>query len=133
MQCRLAVNLSTDMPFWVDIESFQKNFNQQDFHIREVQNVTDAYLEKWFYIDSNGNRCFLIPPVAVHGGVTEFISGRHRTAVLIRHMDILPLSFDFRFITDADKQWISSVTSGPIDLDTEMVVLPDLPIKASLP
>ena len=63
----------------------------------------------------------------------EFISERHRTAVLMRHLKELPLSFDFRFISETDKQWIDSVAFRPIDLDADVVELPELPIKQTLP
>ena len=133
MRCRLLVNLDTDIPFWVSLESFLNNFDQNDFHMRKVQNVADAYLESWFCNDTNGNRCFIIPPVSVHDGITQFISERHRTAVLMRHLKELPLSFDSRFISETDKQWIDSVAFRPIDLDADVVELPELPIKQTLP
>lgn len=133
MHCKLEVNLDTDIPYWVEVSSFLNNFDQSDFKIREVQNVTDAYLKDWFYDNSNGDCCFLIPPVNVHGGVTQFISGRHRTAVLLKHLDRLPLSFDSRDLSESDKKWIESVAFQLIDLEVEVIELPDLPIKEALP
>jgi len=133
VHCKLAVNLDTDIPYWVEVSSFLNIFDQSDFKSRNVQNVTDAYLKDWFYDDSNGDCCFLIPPVSVHGGVTQFISGRHRTAVLMRHMNRLPLSFDSRDLSEADETWIESVASKLINLEVEEIELPDFPIMEALP
>jgi len=92
----------------------------------------DAYLDDWF-LDGPGNtRFFAIPAVSVSMGRTQFISGRHRTAVLLRHLDYIPLSFDMRQITDADCQWIYAIVSTPIETHT-LMNLPDLPIRSSLP
>ena len=103
MHCMPSVGLKIDMPFWVSKADFFQYFDQSDFLCRNVQNVADAYLDDWFHMDTSENRCFSLPLVSVNFGTTQFISGRHRTAVLLRHLDRVPLSFDFRFISSADK------------------------------
>jgi len=70
--------------------------------------------------------------VSVNNGRTQFISGRHRTAVLLRHLERIPLSFDMRDISDADTQWIRRIALSPIQTDT-LIELPDLSIRPSLP
>ena len=132
MRCFPAVGLVSDKPFWVTKASFYSNFNLQDFLCREVKNVTDAYLAKWFHVNAQGERFLNLPPVSVNSQVTQFISGRHRTAVLIKHLDVLPLSFDFRFLSTEDKAWFLSIVAGPIVMDTG-IELPDLPVRESLP
>jgi hypothetical protein len=119
-------------PFWVTKSSFYSNFNQQDFLCREVKNVTDAYLAEWFHVNTQGERFFNLPPVSVNSQDTQFISGRHRTAVLIRHLDVLPLSFDFRYLSMENKAWLLSIVAGPIVTGTA-IELPDLPVRESLP
>ena len=132
MRCLPAVNLDTDVPFWISRSSFFQHFDQQDFMCRDVEQVVDAYLEEWFHSDANGNRLFYLPPVSVRHKVTQFISGRHRTAVLLRHMESVPLSFDSRFTTSDEEDWIWSIASGPVQKGVH-IELPDLPIKAALP
>jgi hypothetical protein len=61
VRCFPAVNLDTDVPFWISRSSFSRNFDQQDFMCRDVAHVVDAYLEEWFYSDANGNRYFPMP------------------------------------------------------------------------
>lgn len=132
MVCLPMVHLDTDIPFWVSRVSFLQHFDQDDFRCRKVQSVIDAYLEDWFHIDPAGRRHFKIPPVSVHSARTQFISGRHRTAVLLRHLEHVPLSFDFRDISQVDKDWLHRVVECPVDLTAD-IVLPDLPIMDKLP
>jgi hypothetical protein len=115
MRCLPAVTLDTDVPFWISKSSFFRYFDQQDFMCRDVEQVVDAYLEEWFHSDSNGNHFFLVPPVSVRQKVTQFISGRHRTAVLLRHLDDVPLAFDSRFTTADEEAWLWSIAAGPVE------------------
>lgn len=111
---------------------FPLHFDQQDFMYRQVASVVDAYLEEWFHDGPAGTRYFKIPPVSVINGKTQFISGRHRTAVLLRHLECIPLSFHMRKISDADTDWIRRIALSPIETDT-LFALPDLPIRPHLP
>jgi hypothetical protein len=47
-------------------------------------------------------------------------------------METVPLSFDSRFTTPDEEEWVWSIASGPIQKGVH-IELPDLPIKASLP
>lgn len=132
MRCLPQVQLDTDIPYWVSRASFLQHFDQTDFLIRNVKDVVNAYLEDWFCVDAEGTRRYKIPPVGVYRGRTQFISGRHRTAVLLKYLDRVPLSFDTRNVTDTDRVWIDSVVAARIETDT-VIELPDLPIRPSLP
>lgn len=131
MRCLPYVHLETDIPFWVSRVSFLENFDQTDFLRRNVANVVDAYLSDWFCTDADGTRRFKIPPVSVFAGRTQFLSGRHRTAVLLKHLPCVPLSFHTREISDTDRAWIDSIVAAPISTDS-VLELPDLPIESSL-
>jgi hypothetical protein len=132
LRCLPYVHLDTDAPWWVTKASFFQHFDQNDFLNRRVQNVIDAYLEDWFHYESADTRFFKIPPVSVINGRTQFISGRHRTAVLLRHLDRIPLSFDMRFVSEVDLRWMRQIALAPISTQT-LIELPDLPIWPSLP
>lgn len=112
--------------------SFLQHLDQGDFLTRCSKEVVDAYLQDWFYFAADGTRFYKIPAVSVHAGRTQFIGGRHRTAVLLKHLDSFPLAFDTRYLAGDDRMWIESIVGGPIDADT-VIELPDLPIKSSLP
>jgi hypothetical protein len=132
LRCLPYVHLPTDAPWWVAKSAFIAHFDQQDFMCRQVASVVDAYLEEWFHDGPAGTRYFKIPPVSVINGKTQFISGRHRTAVLLRHLECIPLSFHMREISDADTDWIRRIALSPIETDIPFE-LPDLPIRPTLP
>jgi hypothetical protein len=132
MVCLPGINLATDVPYWVTKSSFQQRFDQADFLCRDVRAVVDAYLKEWFDVDAAGRTHFILPPVSVHSGATQFISGRHRTAVLLRHLDRIPLSFDTRWLKPEDRAWIDGVVDAPIG-SSEEFELPDLPVRTVLP
>jgi hypothetical protein len=132
MRCLPYVHLDSDAPWWVSKSSFFAHFDQTDFMSRKNAQVVDAYLEDWFHAASAGTRFFKIPPVSVTHGRTQFISGRHRTAVLLGHLERIPVSFDMRYIHDEDREWILRIALAPIQTDT-LIELPDLPIRPSLP
>ena len=132
MFCYPLPPLETDIPYWVSEASFYQHFDQQDFTCRDILDVVDAYLEGWFDFDEAGNRQFMIPPVSVKNGVTQFISGRHRTAVLLKFMQRIPICFDSRWLAESDKKWVDSVAAKKIDV-SKLIELPDLPIRKVLP
>lgn len=89
-------------------------------------------MKDWFHHGAGQTRYFEIPPVSVIKGKTQFISGRHRTAVLLRHLARAPLAFAMRDIGETDTEWIQRVALSPIAIDT-LIELPDLPVSPSLP
>lgn len=132
MRCLPYIDLPTDAPWWIAKSAFYAHFDQKDFLCRRIKDVSDAYLEDWFHDDQARTRFFKIPPVSVSNGKTQFISGRHRTAVLLQHLDCIPISFHMREISDADTDWIRRIALSPIAADT-LIELPDLPIRPTLP
>lgn len=121
MQCLPATSLDTDIAFWVSREEFLRSFDQSDFLCRNVMDVQDAYLRAWFH-SAGSNTYFFIPPVQIVSGKTQFLSGRHRTAVLLRHLDEVPVSFETRF----GKAVPSHISMRRLDM-TKPMTLPDLP------
>jgi len=131
MRCLPDLTLGTDIPAWVSKETFFALFDQTDFLIREVQDVEDAYLAEWFY-ERNGDTRFLLPTVGLVAGKTQFVNGRHRTAVLLRHVDEVPMAFAVGHLDATARRIIESIPKRPLDL-TQHIVLPDLPVKEKLP
>ena len=121
MECLPSVALDTDSPYWISREEFFLGFDQIDFHCRIVQDVTSAYLEDWFRT-SGSKTFFCLPTVQLVSTGTQFISGRHRTAVLLRYLKEIPIAFDTRFGKSAP----SHIAMRKLDL-SQPIVLPDLP------
>ena len=122
MNCYPYVKKETDKPYWVPIEMFREKFCQDDFRCRDVIDVLHEYRSDWIY-EINGRRCFEIPPVVIINGCTQFISGRHRTAVLCKYLTALPIAFAEGEAVD----FAESLGLDPISM-ADPISLPDLQI-----
>lgn len=125
MYCLPYLTLDSDMPFWVTREAFLKHFDQIDFFCRKSKKVEASYLAPWFHPPEDGITRFLLPTVQFVADKTQFISGRHRTAVLLPYMKNLPIAFSL--INRPPNDFLGRVTLRPLDLQ-EFIELPDLPI-----
>jgi hypothetical protein len=119
------VELSNDKPYWISRADFIQYFDQADFAIRECAEVEDAYSPACFGKDENNREVFILPVVAYINGTTQFINGRHRTAVLLKHMDLLPFALVTPFAISSEI--LKKITQNPINLG-QPIEIPDLPI-----
>ena len=90
--------------------------------------MKSEYRSDWFYELDGASRSFIIPTVQFCNGRTEFINGRHRTAVLIKYLDFLPLALVHPFLIE--KSLLDQITRRPIRKN-QLIDLPDLPILKS--
>lgn len=135
MLCLPYVTVATDEPFWVPKSIFFQHFDQDDFLCRESVDVTPSYLASWFYVSVDGRRRFELPAVHFVAGKTQFISGRHRTAVLLPYLDKLPIAFSllrYGIPDDSLRRFLNPMGLIPMNL-REWIELPDLPIVPSMP
>ena len=117
-----------DSLVWIRRDTILTGFDLNDLGFRESQVIQDCYLSNWFYADAQGRKCFLPPVLNVVNGSTQFISGRHRTAVLLKHLEQLPMAFAaISFASSADRKWLLSLSERPIEVQ-ELIELPDLPV-----
>lgn len=124
MKCLPYVDLETDTAFWVSKDKFYACFDQHDFNFyREVKSVTQGYLKDWFYTSPDGNKFFILPTVQFVNNKTQFISGRHRIAVLLEHLNELP--FAFAQPLDGDMAQILNIVDRRVNLN-ESIQIPDL-------
>ena len=102
---------------------FEREFDQQDFHCRDSQAIDRNYSKHWFYEDSQGRLWFRVPTVQIVLGATQFINGRHRTAVLFREIARIPMAFTAGPAQEqAERLGLEPVSIG------EPIRLPDLPV-----
>lgn len=129
MRCLPELTLSDDEPFWVSREVFFEKFDQEDFLCRESPAVALSYLTEWFHMPSDGIQRFMLPTVQFVAGKTQFINGRHRTAVLLQCLDEIPFAF---YLADkVSKNILDQLVLRPLSLQ-EFIDMPDLPIVESL-
>ena len=130
MRCFPAITLSTDRPFWISKRSFLHYFDQDDFHCRMVQEPAPCYLASWFFVAADKRHSFVLPTIHFVAGRTQFINGRHRTAVVFDHLDELPLAFAFH--PHSDSSVFELMQARVLDTNRE-IELPDLNIVESFP
>lgn len=123
MRC-LPLTSNSDTPYWISRKAFLEHFDQEDFFCRELKLVPASYLDAWFETPEDGITRFLLPTVQFVAGKTQFISGRHRTAVLLPYMQNLPISFSL--VNKPPQDFLNKVILRPLALD-EFIELPDLP------
>jgi len=113
-----------DTPYWIPVILFKRCFDQHDFICNRVaKTVVDAYSNNWFYTNPDGRLMYELATVQIVSGKTQFISGRHRTSVLIKHIDPLPIALYKNALTFAGE-----LNLEPIDL-SKSIYLPSLQMR----
>lgn len=128
MWCLATIGLKTDAPYWIPRDTFLRLFDRQDFEFRDNLNVAPVLRHDWFQWPKNGLPLFILPTVQFVNGKTQFINGRHRTAVLIERMACLPLSLAMPFRMRPDE--LAQVTRYPLD-QSQPFQLPEFEIVKS--
>jgi len=131
MRCFPLTVAARDEPFWVPKKVFCAHFDLDDLKCREVINTTAAYYPKWITSAENGALLFELPTVMFISGKTQFISGRHRTAVLLSYLDAMPIAFaEVMPGNEGRPIWFQCLR--PVDR-TKTIELPDLPFIGAEP
>ena len=130
MRCLPGLTQNSDTPFWVTRNAFLEHFDQADFLCRESGAVIPAYLAAWFHKPKGGADQFCLPVVMFIAGKTQFINGRHRTAVLLPYLEELPIAFSQ--FNKPPQDFLSRLNLRPLPLD-QYIDLPDFPILGIMP
>ena len=126
--CKAEIAAESDRPFWIKGVELLLRVDQEDFACRESQ-IKPVYLANWFYSTTGGERRFLLPAFYLKRGRVYFVNGRHRTALLLDHLDLLPMS-----LADVDVDScaiLARIVDKELDPE-EQFELPDLPIVDSI-
>ena len=126
MKCKLDLTTHSDMPYWVNWIAFMRHVDREDLARRESKKVVDCYLSSWFHRGQNGIYFFNPPAFYLDKGQALFINGRHRTVLLSRYLEVLPMALTQ--MDSASESVLREIVQGGIDLD-EVFVLPDLPMR----
>jgi hypothetical protein len=125
MNCRIELTARSDRPYWVKWLDFKRCLVEEDFACRESTIIQPCYLWAWFS-KHDGERFFNPPAFCLEGGWARLINGCHRTALLVKYLDVLPMA-----LTRIDRESeavLHGIVLREIGLD-EVIALPDLPIE----
>lgn len=129
MKCRIIITAATDLAAWVDRKSFMENVDLDDLACRQASVVHDWYHPEWFEPDGDGGLRFTPPAFMFSGGRILGIDGRHRTVLLFRHMDAIPM-----LLANPEtwpKELLNKIIHREIS-EAEIIELPDLMTNKSL-
>jgi hypothetical protein len=118
-----------DVPYWVSRQTFLSLLDQDDFEFRDCLDVLPRYRSNWFFRHEAGKLFFILPVVQCVNGRTQFINGRHRTAVLLRYLERVPLALMTPF--RMNEEGLKQITGHPLNL-SEPLDLPNLPVDEVL-
>jgi hypothetical protein len=140
VRCRAGLTGNWDKPYWVKSREFMACVDKHDFECRDSKVVLNLYSAEWFTPEQGDLYCYYLPTFYLENGHALFINGRHRTALLSKHLDLLPMALMIR----DENGW--AVKDGPLDegsqitfknvlhrelaLD-EIFVLPDMPLNSA--
>ena len=128
MECKIDITAITDLAAWVSRKAFMVNVDPGDLACRESEKVADWYHPDWFRSDENGESYFTPPAFEFRAGCLRGINGRHRTVLLFRHMDVIPMLLVLPNRWPSEK--LVEIMLREIE-DSETVVLPDLPVNTA--
>ena len=136
MKVRLLPPNAQDEFYLIKVKEFMGIVDELDLAQRESEEVVDAYHEHWLSECDDGIYAFHAPEFCLTNGMTEFINGRHRTVLLARHLNEIPMA-----LTNMDGYPIyeSQPLTSSIEVlkkiskrklsGEEIFEFPDLPIK----
>jgi len=128
MECKIDLTAVSDRAYWIRWAAFLECLDHADFACRDSETIRDCYLSSWFY-DANGEKRFNLPAFFLREGYARFINGRHRTALLSRYLDVLPMALTYA--DQLSEKVLEGMVLRGIEPD-EIIVLPDLPIEDSI-
>src|SRR5690242_20683491 len=124
MQCSIELQAKADRPYLIKRDDFMSAVDRIDLACRDSDVIKDAYLCKWFFW-RNGRPSFRLPSFQLNSGRTIFINGRHRTVMLFRHMNSIPMAIT-GVIGEKSSEVLDAIVDRPLSEDST-ITLPDLP------
>jgi hypothetical protein len=122
--------------YLIQVEKFMSIVDQWNLAQRASEAIEDAYHEHWFTQRADGSRLFHAPEFYLTKGVAKFINGRHRTLLLSKHLEQIPMA-----LTNMDGFPVFAAKPHPESIEvlkqisvrklsgSEFFEFPDLPVK----
>ena len=129
MKCKIDITAASDIAAWVTKGAFLANVDPDDLACRDSKKIFDWYHPKWFRLEDKGELYFTPPAFEFRNGHLLGINGRHRTVLLYRHMEVIPM------LLVRPDSWptgkLAEITQRLIG-ESETVELPDLLINMTI-
>jgi hypothetical protein len=92
MNITLQLPNAQDKLYLIKLSEFMRIVDREDLEARESESIKNAYHKYWFVEGENGIHAFHAPEFYLLNGIANFINGRHRTVLLNRHLDVMPMA-----------------------------------------
>jgi hypothetical protein len=125
-----------DKFYLINVAEFMRIVDKENLKARESEVIRDAYHKYWFEQGENGILQFHAPEFYLTNGIAQFVNGRHRTLLLSRYLDTMPMA-----LTNMDGYPMDEEEPSKRSLDVlnkisireieegEVFEFPDLPIR----
>ena len=92
VKVRLQPPNAQDVLHLISVRSFMSLVDSWDLSQRNSEAIVDAYHIHWFEIDEDGIHRFHAPEFYLTKGLAGFIDGRHRTLLLSKYLEAIPMA-----------------------------------------
>lgn len=133
MKVRLQPPNANDVLYLIKINEFMRFVDLHDFSMRNCREIEDKYHRHWLSDGPDDTQLFHAPQFFLTNETIKFINGRHRTLLLSRHLDEVPMAFARAAIslsTDEQdtKRILDSISVRQLT-EVDVLFFPDLPIE----
>jgi len=125
MKCIIKLKYATDKPYWVNRKKFYKYVDQKNLAQRESKILENCYDIGLLITKKNGEWYFEPPIIYLNNRRICFTGGRHRTIVLSRHLDVLPMALRVPNVYPFCQSVLDEIIEREIEME-EVFQLPDL-------
>jgi len=127
MNCIIKLKDDRDKPYWVNRKKFCKYVDPNNLALRDSKKVEKCYHSGWFI--KRENKPWYFEPARFYFDNRRilFLNGRHRTILLSRYLDVLPMAKIWGTYPTCQNIW-NEVKEREIELEEEFQ-LPDLLIR----
>ncbi|WP_284449455.1 hypothetical protein [Pseudoxanthomonas mexicana] len=132
MKVHVASSHPNDQLYLVRSSEFMGHVDERDLALRESEVVEDCYHTHWFN-EAVGGQEFNVPVVTLRRGKFFFINGRHRSVVLSRHAQEMPIAIAAIDVFGKGTSPESTSAMHAVVLRAlashDLIALPDLPVR----
>ncbi|MDO6686138.1 MULTISPECIES: hypothetical protein [unclassified Agarivorans] len=136
MLVRISAPNAKDEHYLVDVSQLREIVDEEDLACRESAIINDAYHQHWFSEGEDPVKEFALPVIYLRHGIAKFINGRHRTLVLSKHLNAIPMAIaalqTAPFVSKAEFalncETLSRLVIRKIKSD-EVFTFPELPVE----
>ena len=136
MRVTLLPPNAQDELYLIEVKELMAIIDAKDLAQRKSEIIEDAYHVHWLTPCADGSYQFHAPEFYLTKGIVKFINGRHRTLLLVKHLEYIPMALTNMdgfppFATGPRPESLKALAKISVQrlTDNEILEFPELPIK----